>query len=53
MKIKITEPQYKILVKDKSTIDNLSSKFPQWDFTNATIRREKNPKGQTYRFLDG
>jgi very-short-patch-repair endonuclease/predicted Zn-ribbon and HTH transcriptional regulator len=53
MKIKITEPQYNILVKDKSTIDDLSSKFPQWDFTNATIRREKNPKGQTYRFLDG
>lgn len=53
MKIKITEPQYKILVKDKSTIDDLSGKFPQWDFTNATIRREKNPKGQTYRFLDG
>ena len=44
MKIKITEPQYKILVKDKSTIDDLSGKFPQWDFTNATIRREKNPK---------
>lgn len=69
MKIKITESQYRVLfgeqdeesqevldkniIKDKSTIDDLSSKFPQWDFTNAIIRREKNPKGQTYRFLDG
>jgi very-short-patch-repair endonuclease len=57
MKIKITEPQYKelnkVLIKDKKTIDELQSKFTQWDFTNAKIRREKNPKGQTYRFLDG
>lgn len=45
MKIKITEPQFKelnkTLIKDKKTIDDLQSKFPQWDFTNATIRRKK------------
>lgn len=57
MEIKITEPQYKKLnknlIKDKNTIDDLQSKFPQWDLTNTTIRHERNSKGQSYRFLDG
>ena len=57
MKIKITEPQYKelnkTLIKDKKTIDELQSKFTQWDFTNAKIRHERNSKGASYPFLDG
>jgi hypothetical protein len=66
MKIIITEKQYNILletdyrkvldsnlIKDKVTIDVLAKKYPQWDFSRARIRREKNSKGQTYRFLDG
>lgn len=66
MDLIITKSQYKLLmgdndnvtldkqlIKDKVTIDILSKKFPQWDFSNATIRREKNKNNQTYRFLDG
>jgi hypothetical protein len=66
MKIRITESQYKLLVenddynptnkqldKDNITIDNLSKEYPQWDFSNAVIRREKNSNNQAYRFLDG
>jgi hypothetical protein len=66
MKIIITEKQYNILletdyrkvldsnlIKDKVTIDVLAKKYPQWDFSRARIRREKNSKGTPYRFLDG
>lgn len=65
MKLIITESQFKKLVenndngmldnqliKDKTTIDNLSKKYPQWDFSNATIRREKNLNNVDVRFLD-
>jgi len=66
MKLIITERQYNILletdyrkvldsnlIKDKVTIDVLAKKYPQWDFSRARIRREKNSKGTPYRFLDG
>jgi hypothetical protein len=66
MKLIITESQYKVLletdyrkvldsklIKDKITIDVLAKKYPQWDFSRARIRREKNSKGTPYRFLDG
>lgn len=57
MNIVITDPQYKTLnnnlSKDAATIEKLKKDFPQWNFDNASIRHERNSKGQSYRFLDG